>query len=116
MLVTAYKEPGPAYPMADFDSHNSYASPTPAFIGNHSRNQSINTIATADLASRTPMRNSSSFSYAAGGPGVGRTASPYRDDMSDDGNGQGHVYQAPEAPAGQQATRGEQRYQPVNIR
>ncbi|AAW46800.1 hypothetical protein CNBM0790 [Cryptococcus deneoformans B-3501A] len=112
----AYKEPGSAYPMADFDSHNSYASPTPAFIGNHSRNQSINTIATADLASRTPMRNSSSFSYAAGGPGVGRTASPYRDDMSDDGNGQGHVYQAPEAPAGQQATRGEQRYQPVNIR
>lgn len=114
--VTAYKEPGPAYPMADFDSHDSYASPTPAFIGNHSRNQSINTIATADLASRTPIRNSSSFSYAAGGLDVGRAASPYRDDMSEDGNGQGHVYQGPGAPAGPQATRAQQRYHPVNIR
>lgn len=112
----AYKEPGPAYPMADFDSHDSYASPTPAFIGNHSRNQSINTIATADLASRTPIRNSSSFSYAAGGLDVGRAASPYRDDMSEDGNGQGHVYQGPGAPAGPQATRAQQRYHPVNIR
>lgn len=102
--------------MADFDSHDSYASPTPAFIGNHSRNQSINTIATADLASRTPIRNSSSFSYAAGGLDVVRAASPYRDDMSEDGNGQGHVYQGPGAPAGPQATRAQQKYHPVNIR
>jgi hypothetical protein len=78
----AYKEPGFAYPKADFDSHNSYAFPTPAFIGNHFWNQSIKTIAPGDLAFRTPMGNFSSFSYASGGPGVGGIASPYWDDMS----------------------------------
>ncbi|ODN77798.1 hypothetical protein L202_04923 [Cryptococcus amylolentus CBS 6039] len=120
---TPYKEAGPAYPMAAFNSHDPYDSPAPGFAG-HSRNDSFNTIATADLASRTPMRNSSSF---GAGLGPDRGASPYRDHdvMSDDGGhghqGQGHVYQPPGAgaptavPPGQQQW-GSQVYHPVNIR
>ncbi|TYJ57301.1 hypothetical protein B9479_002034 [Cryptococcus floricola] len=123
---TPYKEAGPAYPMAAFNSHDPYDSPTPGFSG-HSRNESFNTIATADLASRTPMRNSSSFSYGGAGLGPDNGAGPYRDHdvMSDDGGhghqGQGHVYRppgagGPTAVAPGQQQWGSQVYHPVNIR
>ncbi|WVQ72732.1 hypothetical protein IAR50_002292 [Cryptococcus sp. DSM 104548] len=125
---TPYKEGGPTYPMVAFNSHDAYDSPTPApaFAG-HSRNDSFNTIATAELASRTPMPNSSSFSYGGAGLGPDNGGSPYRDHdvLSDDGGhghqGQGHVYQPPgvgaptAVPPGQQPW-GAQVYHPVNIR
>ncbi|WVQ86221.1 hypothetical protein IAT38_008389 [Cryptococcus sp. DSM 104549] len=126
--ASAYKEAGQAYPMAAFsndpytDPLRDTSSPTPWAAPPHSRNMSINTIDTAELTSRTPMR-SSTYSYAAGltperygsGPGT-----PYRDDGSDDGTGQGHVYQSPQGAGQGQVPQGgawgEQRYHPVNIR
>nr|ODN96743.1 glucose oxidase [Cryptococcus depauperatus CBS 7855] len=103
-----------AYPMAAFASHNAYTSPSPAY--GHSRNESVNTIATADLAARTPMRNSATYNYAA--HGLAPSGSPYRDDVNDDGMNQGHSYAPPGGQAPSVTTSGgwkDQRYHPVNI-
>ncbi|KAK8850704.1 hypothetical protein IAR55_004624 [Kwoniella newhampshirensis] len=109
-----YKEAeatGGAYPMAAFDSHNpqqplqgadDYSSGSGAPWA-HSRTQSLNTIATADLASRTPMRSGSGYGLASG------AGTPYRDDGSDDG----HLYPTPEGA--QPGWPREQRYHPVQI-
>ncbi|WRT70888.1 uncharacterized protein IL334_007887 [Kwoniella shivajii] len=107
-----------AYPMAAFDTHgdgNDDPSRGPApFFAAHSRTHSVDTMATADLASRTPMRSQSGY-------GLSGSSTPYRDDHSDDGHGDlsggggvGHQYPTPEG-AGQAWPR-QQSYQPVNIR
>ncbi|WVR08765.1 hypothetical protein IAU60_005823 [Kwoniella sp. DSM 27419] len=110
----AYKEAynssaagGQAYPMAAF------AAPGAPFAA-HSRSHSVDTMATADLASRAPMRSQSGY-----GLGNSGSSTPYRDDHSDDGHGQGLGGPAPghqyDAPSGG-AWPGEQRYQPVQPR
>ncbi|WWD20874.1 hypothetical protein CI109_105351 [Kwoniella shandongensis] len=107
-----YKEAAAgSYPMAAFDSHATEPLQGPHASGSaapwaHSRTQSVNTIATADLASRTPMRSGSAYGLSGNTSGTG---TPYRDDGSDDG----HSYPAPEG--GQPGWPREQRYHPVQI-
>ncbi|WVQ95385.1 hypothetical protein IAU59_002482 [Kwoniella sp. CBS 9459] len=114
----AYKEAynssaagGQAYPMAAFAGPGS-SSGRPDAPFAHSRTHSVDTMATADLASRAPMRSQSGY-------GLSGSSTPYRDDHSDDGQNHGsggmeHGHQYP-APSGG-AWPGEQRYQPVQPR
>ncbi|WWC92503.1 uncharacterized protein L201_007462 [Kwoniella dendrophila CBS 6074] len=105
-----------AYPMAAFDNHsNSNMGGPPGAFAAHSRTHSVDTMATADLASRMPMRSGSNYGNLSG------TSTPYRDDHSDDGHGHGlnhggdlgHQYPTPQGAAG--AWPRQQSYQPVNI-
>ncbi|WWC72758.1 uncharacterized protein I206_106722 [Kwoniella pini CBS 10737] len=93
-------EQAQAYPMAAFDNHSSAP-----FA--HSRTHSVDTMATADLASRMPMRSGSNY-------GLSGSSTPYRDDHSDDGHGGGgNQYPTPQGAAS--AWPRNQNYQPVNI-
>ncbi|WWC98368.1 hypothetical protein V866_005259 [Kwoniella sp. B9012] len=89
-----------AYPMAAFDNHGSSSVAAP--FAAHSRTHSVDTMATADLASRIPQSHS--------GYGLSGSSTPYRDDHSDDG----HHYPAPQGAAAAWPTQ--QTYQPVNMR
>ncbi|WVW80638.1 hypothetical protein I302_102624 [Kwoniella bestiolae CBS 10118] len=94
-----------AYPMAAFDNHGS-SSVEPPFAA-HSRTHSVDTMATADLATRIPQSHS--------GYGLSGSSTPYRDDHSDDGHDHhGHQYPTPQGAAAAWPTQ--QSYQPVNLR